>query len=229
MPVGGGSRKNKRSSSSSTTVSSLPPASSSVNKKLPDLSHLTSTAPGFSQNPNTPEGQDLNLTYPPVRNYSDSLSGLMQLPNFNENKNFDPHLGNISSSVSHVPAAGLGFLKSTSGISTGGFSSLLSMPLSDSNAIYSSSQQLHMQEFKPKLTFSLDGFDNNGADYGSLHGAQVAENNNNSARLFLPYGESKPLSSMTSDQYNAHRQNRGQDGESAPSGYWCGMLGGGSW
>ncbi|XP_027161395.1 dof zinc finger protein DOF4.6-like isoform X1 [Coffea eugenioides] len=228
VPVGGGSRKNKRSSSSTTSVSSLPPASSSENKKLPDLSHLTSTAPGFSQNPKTPEGQDLNLTYPPVRNYSASLSGLMQLPNFNENKNLDPHLGNISSSISHVPAAGLEFLKSTSGISTGGFSSLLSMPLSDSNAIYSSSQQLPMQEFKPKLSFSLDGFDNNGTDYGSLHGVQVAENNN-SSRLFLPYEELKPLSSVTCDQYNEHQQNRGQEGESAPNGYWSGMLGGDSW
>ncbi|CAN6484818.1 unnamed protein product [Victoria cruziana] len=48
VPVGGGSRKNKRS----------------ISKKLADLTAPTSLEP--SPNPNTLEGQDLNLSYPPI-------------------------------------------------------------------------------------------------------------------------------------------------------------------
>ncbi|KAL3521679.1 hypothetical protein ACH5RR_019828 [Cinchona calisaya] len=206
VPVGGGSRKNnKRSSSISSASSTL------LNKKLPDL-----TPAGFSQNtPKIHESHDLNLTYPTT------LSGLMQLPNFDENPN--PSINSLISSTTTA----FDFLKSNSGLSTMGFSSLMSssIPFSDSNKIiYSSLQLPPMQEFKPKLmSFSLDGFDDHSgtttttSSYGSLHHGVQEVQENNSARPFLPCEDFK-------------YENRGQEGDQSANGYWNGMLGGGgSW
>nr|QYF06669.1 Dof [Betula platyphylla] len=126
VPVGGGSRKNKRSS----------PA-----KKLPD-DHLTPHS--ASQNPKIPQGQDLNLAYP-------------------------PSFQNPSPSSTSSQLSAMELLKSsTMPGGSRGLSSFMPMPavISDS---YSSG--FGMQEFKPStLNFSLEGFE---GGYGShLQGVQ---------------------------------------------------------
>jgi hypothetical protein len=186
VPVGGGSRKNKRSTSSS-----------SPSKKLPDHLTPTTTFPhSASQNPKIPQGQDLNLAYPPSFPHSAS-------------QNPSP-----SSTSSHQLSA-MELLKSsttTHGITSRGFSSFMPMPVSDSSSIYSSG--FPMQEFKPTLNFSLEGFE---GGYGSsLQGVQES-----GARLLFPIDDLKQVPSTSEFE-----QNRGQ-GDSA--GYWNGMLGGGSW
>ena len=70
-----------------------------------------------------------------------------------------------------------------------------------------------MQDYKPTLSFSIDGLGNR----AGIHGVQE-----NGGRLFFPFGEMKPISST-----NEVDQNKGQ-GNSA--GYWNnGVLGGRSW
>ncbi|KAJ9679990.1 hypothetical protein PVL29_021776 [Vitis rotundifolia] len=210
VPVGGGSRKNKRSTSSSS--SSLSPASSK--KLLPD--HLiTSTPPGFSssasQNPKIHEGQDLNLAFPPPpEDYNNSISEFADLSYNGDSK---PHLQNPtpSSSSSHHHLSAMELLKST-GIASRGLSSFMPMSVSDSNSIYSSGFPL--QEFKPTLNFSLDGFQ---SGYGSLQGVQES-----GARLLFPLEDLKQVSNTAEFE-----QSRGVQGDS--TGYWNGMLGGGSW
>ncbi|XVF12704.1 hypothetical protein REPUB_Repub08aG0142500 [Reevesia pubescens] len=190
VPVGGGSRKNKRSSSS------LSPSSAS-SKKLGDI-----TPPALphsaSQNPKIHEGQDLNLAYPPSTEFP-------EVPYSTVNKS--NHQNSSSPSIStHLNAMEL--LKT--GISSRGLSSFMSMtPVSDSNAVYSSG--FPMQDFKPTLNFSLDGFETG-------YGAQES-----GARPLFPMDELKLVPTSTTDELE---QNRVQ-GES--SGYWSGMLGGGHW
>ncbi|CBI23042.3 unnamed protein product, partial [Vitis vinifera] len=93
-----------------------------------------------------------------------------------------------------------------------GLGSFMPMSVSDSNSIYSSGFPL--QEFKPTLNFSLDGFQ---SGYGSLQGVQES-----GARLLFPLEDLKQVSNTTEFE-----QSRGVQGDSA--GYWNGMLGGGSW
>ncbi|KAB1205117.1 Dof zinc finger protein DOF3.7 [Morella rubra] len=199
VPVGGGSRKNKRSTSSSTSS----PASSS--KKLPDL-----TPPGFphsaSQNPKIHQGQDLNLAYPSAEDYN-SISKFVEVP-YGDNKG---HHQNPSSSSTSSQLSAMELLKS--GINSRGLSSFMPMSVSDSSTIYSTGFP-SLQEFKPTLNFSLDGFE---GGYGSaLHGVQET-----SARLLFPVEDMKQVPNTSEFE-----QNRGQ-GDS--TGYWNGMLGGGSW
>ncbi|KAI3471241.1 hypothetical protein Pfo_027904 [Paulownia fortunei] len=199
VPVGGGSRKNRRSSSSSIS-------SASSKKVLPDLS-----PPKFSpQNPKIHEGQDLNLAYnPPIYN---GISEFGALPFGLDIRNLNPQNPNNSSSniSSHLPVMEL--LK-TGNISSGGLSSLISMPVSNSNSVFSSSFPVH--EFKTNLSFSLDGLENG---YGNL---QPVQDHTTSSRILFPFEELKPVS--TSDQFEQDRV----QGDS--NGYWNGMLGGGSW
>ncbi|XWS38013.1 hypothetical protein CRYUN_Cryun19dG0094300 [Craigia yunnanensis] len=190
VPVGGGSRKNKRSSS----------------KKLGDL-----TPPGLShsasQNPKIHEGQVLNLAYPPPTEEYNSLSKFVEVPFSTGNKS--NHQNSSSSSTSaHLSAMEL--LKTD--INSRGLSSFMSMPVSDSNTVYSSG--FPIQDFKPTLNFSLDGFE---TSYGNLQGVQE-----NGARLLFPMEELKQVPSTT----NELEKNRGQ-GES--TGYWSGMLGEENW
>lgn len=198
VPVGGGSRKNKRSTPSSTP----PPASSS--KKLTDL-----TPPSFphsaSQNPKIHQGQDLNLAYPPAEDYN-NMSNYVEVPGI-DNKS---HHQNPSSSSTSSQLSAMELLKT--GITSRGLSSFMPMPVSDSTTIYSTG--FPMQEFKPTLNFSLEGFE---GGYGSsLQGVQET-----GARLLFPMEDLKQV--PTSSEFE---QNRGQ-GDS--TGYWNGMLGGGSW
>ena len=187
VPVGGGSRKNKRSSSSSSSPSPSPASSS---KKLPDPTTFPHSA---SQNPKIPQGQDLNLAYP---------------PSFPHSASQNPSPSSTSSQLSAME-----LLKSTAGITSRGLSSFMPMPVSDSSSIYSAG--FPMQEFKPTLNFSLEGFE--GGGYGSsLQGVQET-----GARLLFPIDDLKQVPSTSEFE-----QNRGQ-GDSAA--YWNGMLGGGSW
>ncbi|KAL7167787.1 hypothetical protein ACSBR2_038280 [Camellia fascicularis] len=199
IPVGGGSRKNKRSSSSpsSTTTSS-----SSLSKKLPDL-----VLP--PQNPKIHEGQDLNLAYP--SHDFKTISELIQLPNFDDNKN-NASCASTTTSSSHLSA-----LELLTGINSRGLSSFIPMsmpmmPISDQNSFYSSGFSL--QEFKPTLNFSLDGLGIGSSGYGSLQGVQET-----SGRLLFPFEDLKLVSSSSDIE-----QNREQ-GDS--TGYWNGVLGGG--
>ncbi|XP_028081333.1 dof zinc finger protein 1-like isoform X1 [Camellia sinensis] len=169
------------------------PASS---KKIHDL-----TPPSFSQNPKIHDGQDLNLAYPPTASdYNNSINN----PNA------------TTANSSHVSAMEL--LKST-GIASRGLSSFLPLSIADTNnTIYPSG--FPVQEFKPSLNFSLDGFENG---YGSLQGVQET---GSSARLFFPFEDLKQTSNTAEFEQNRGGQGGGGEGT---SGYWTGMLGGGSW
>ncbi|XP_022763504.1 dof zinc finger protein DOF4.6-like isoform X2 [Durio zibethinus] len=190
VPVGGGSRKNKRSSS----------------KKLGDL-----TPPGLphstSQNPKIHEGQDLNLAYPPPAEDYNSLSKFVEV-SFNTGNNSNHQNPSSSSTSGHLNAMEL--LKT--GINSRGMSSFMSMPLSDSDTVYSSG--FAVQDFKPTLNFPLDGFQTGRVN---LQGVQES-----GARLLFPMEELKQVPSTTKEL----EQNRGQ-GES--TGYWNGMLSRGHW
>ncbi|KAK4431305.1 Dof zinc finger protein DOF4.6 [Sesamum alatum] len=225
VPVGGGSRKNKRSSSSITTtnsahVSSI--SSGSSKKLLPDLSPQN-----FSpQNPKIHEGQDLNLAYNPSHNFN-GLSEFVALPFGLETKNLinsQNHSSNAPPDHHHLPM--MEFLKSTTAAgnmsSRGLMSSFMSIPVSDSNSVFSSSA-FPVHEFKPSLGFSLDGLDQNGYNTNGSSSIQGLEDHSNpSSRILFPFEELKTVSSNEFEQ-----QDRGQGGDS--NGYWNGMLAGGSW
>ncbi|KAK9275405.1 hypothetical protein L1049_022669 [Liquidambar formosana] len=149
---------------------------------------------------------------PPIGSQSSTqdfrtLSEFIRVPNIeNRDKNQIPSSSTASAS-SHLSA-----LELITGITSRGFNSFMPMAGPDPNPVYSSGFPLH--EFKPTLNFSLDGL---GSGYGStLHGVQE-----NSGRVLFSFEDLKQGSS-TSDM----EQNRGQ-GDS--TGYWTGMLGGGSW
>ncbi|XP_034711037.1 dof zinc finger protein DOF4.6-like [Vitis riparia] len=206
IPVGGGSRKNKRSSSSSSSSSS-----SASSKKLPDL-----VPPGCSQssaqNPKIHEGQDLNLSFPAAQDFR-SVSEFMQMPsiensNNNTNNSSKSHITSTSSTSSHLSA-----LELLTGITSRGLNSFMPMPIPDPNTVYTTG--FPMQEFKPTLNFSLDGL---GSGYGSIQGVQGS----GSGRLLFPFEDLKQVSS-TAD----HIEQTREQGDS--TGYWTGMLGGGSW
>ncbi|OAY62133.1 hypothetical protein MANES_01G244000v8 [Manihot esculenta] len=96
------------------------------------------------------------------------------------------------------------------GIASRGLNSFIPTPMPDSNTLYSSG--FPMQEFKPTLSFSLEGL-------GGRYGGQE-----NGGRILFPFGEPKQLPSATEVD-----QNKGQGTPSG--GYWNGMFGGGggSW
>ncbi|KAA8540068.1 hypothetical protein F0562_026760 [Nyssa sinensis] len=90
--------------------------------------------------------------------------------------------------------------------------SFMPIPVADASTIYSSGFPL--QELKQSLNFSVAGFQ---SGYGSLQGIQES-----SARIFFPFEDIKQVTSTSEFE-----QNRGQGDQS--TGYWNGMLGGGSW
>ncbi|ESR52508.1 hypothetical protein CICLE_v10021521mg [Citrus x clementina] len=199
IPVGGGSRKNKRSSSSS--------------KKLPDPATPPSHHP--HQNPKIHDhGEDLNLSFPAATTQGyRSFSELVQLPNI-DNKSQIPISSSTTTTTTTTSSQQLSALELLTGISSRGLNSFMPMPVPDPNTVYAPG--FPMQDFKPTLNFSLDGL---GSGYGSLHHQSVQENN---GRLLFPFEDLKQVSS-TSDHMEQNREH----GDS--SGYWTGMLGGGSW
>ncbi|XAR55178.1 hypothetical protein NMG60_11030596 [Bertholletia excelsa] len=179
--------------------SSSSSSSSSKNIKLPDLV-LPPNNNNSTQNPKIHEGRDLNLGFP--SNDLKTISELIRVPNFDENNR------------THMQASAMELLTGISGASRG-LNSFMPMPGSDLNPIYSSGL-----EFKPTLNFNLDGL-GSGGGFGGLQGMQESA----SGRLLFPFEDLKQVSSSTTTSDHVG-QNREQ-GES--TGYWNGVLGGGSW
>ncbi|XP_015896021.3 dof zinc finger protein DOF4.6 [Ziziphus jujuba] len=213
IPVGGGSRKNKRSSSSSSQSSHQ----TSSSKRLPDL-----VQPHHHQNAkiNINQPQDLNLAFP-------NISDLVQLPNNNiennnnNNNNKNHSLAHVSSSsttstTSTSSATHLSALELLNGLTSRGFNSFMpmSVPADPNTAVYASGFP-NLQEFKPTLNFSLDGL--GGAAYGSLQGVQESN-----GRLLFPFEDLKQVSTTPGIEPS-------KDQGAETTGYWTGMLGGGSW
>ncbi|KAG5075756.1 hypothetical protein AAZX31_20G202800 [Glycine max] len=220
IPVGGGSRKNKRSSASCSTPNNSHNNNNSTNKKL--LSDLVITPPTLShtQNPNSNnaihQGQDLNLAFPSSTPDFRKISELVQQNNNNNNSSNNSMSASASSSstttttsTSHLSA--LELLTGITSSSSAGLTSFMPVPVpSDPNSIYTCGFPL--QDFKPTLNFSLDGIGNG---YTSLQNVQ-------SGRLLFPSDDLRQVSSSTITTMDQKQQ-----GDS--TGYWTGMLGGGSW
>ncbi|KAG4154989.1 hypothetical protein ERO13_D03G085800v2 [Gossypium hirsutum] len=84
----------------------------------------------------------------------------------------------------------------------------------DPNTVYTSGL-IPMQDFKPILNFSLDGLGS--GHYGSLQEVQETT----TGRLLFPFEDLKQVPNTTDTDQNK------EQGDS--TGYWTGMLGGGSW
>ncbi|KAJ6881387.1 dof zinc finger protein 1-like [Populus alba x Populus x berolinensis] len=218
VPVGGGSRKNKRSSSTPSTSA----AGAAASKKFP----LDLTQPNLphsaSQNPKIHEGQDLNLAYPPSADDYSNLSEFVEIP-FDTESNKTHHQNPNPSSTSpshhhHHHVSPMEFLKSTA-MNSRGFSAFMSIPpLSDSNNTMFSTG-FPLQEFKSTQNFSLEGLE---SGYSNTQGVHETCG---SARLLFPIEDLKQqVPSNTEFEQNTREQR-----DSAPAGYWNGMLGGGSW
>lgn len=216
VPVGGGSRKNKRSTSSSSSPSisqSQPPSSITKNIIInPDLATTQNNFPqSASQNPKIHQGQDLNLAYPPQTtedNYN-TISKFIELPYTTDQDK---------------TTSAMELLKTAS--SSRGLNSFMPMTLSESSAMYNSSG-FALQDFKLGVNFGLEGFENG---YGGLQGINNQEGSGG-ARMLFPVVEDHQLNNKQQQQVPnsgefEHQQNRTQ-GDS--TGYWNGMLGGGSW
>ncbi|KAL6182823.1 hypothetical protein ACLB2K_044235 [Fragaria x ananassa] len=216
IPVGGGSRKNKRSSSSS---SSTPTSNISNNssKRLPDL-----IQPQGNQGNN--QGQDLNLGFP-----SNQVFAHHQIPNIDQNSDKN---NNSSSTSTTTTASHLSALELLTGLTSRGLNSFMPMPVPNSDpnsnnssgSVYTSGFPMSELMIKPTLNFSLDGL---GSGYGSaLQGHHVQEN---SGRLLFPFEDLKQVSG-SGGGIDHHQQNNKEHHHGGDStGYWTGMLGGGSW
>ncbi|KAE8700977.1 F-box family protein, putative isoform 3 [Hibiscus syriacus] len=197
----GGSLRNvpvgggSRKNKRSTSISTSISTSSSASAKVPDLSSTSFP----SQNPKAPphKGQDLNLVFSANQEIHHGLS----LSHYNDQQNY------YSTSAMELLRAGM--------VSSKGLNSFAQTPTQDSTALYSTG--FPMQDYKPTLSFPIDGAGNRA---GVVHGGQE----NNGGRVFLPFGELKPISSTNGvEDQNKERSNS--------AGYWNhnGVLGGGSW
>jgi len=230
IPVGGGSRKNKKSSSSmSSTPTSTSSTSSSSKKLLQQLPHDHHLAPNF-QNPNNTnkiceEGQDLNLGFPSQYHDFKTISELIQVPNFDNSKISGNNPNSSSSHHHHLSALELltGISTSTANTTSRGLNSFMPIPVSDPNSIYSSGFS-HMQDFKPTLNFSLDG-NINGSGGGGGGGSYGILQESGGGRVLFPFEDLKQVSNSS----DIDHQNRGDQGGGDSTGYWNGVLGGGSW
>ncbi|KAK6947962.1 Zinc finger, Dof-type [Dillenia turbinata] len=232
IPVGGGSRKNKRSSSSSsitsnssTTTAATTTTTNSSSKKLPDL------VPPQQPPKIHHQGQDLNLAFPSAQDLNfRSITEFVQLQPNIENKNSSSSsststttvatTGTTTTSTSQVSA-----LELLTGItSSRGLSPFMPMSINhpDPHSVFPTSGFLGhplVQDFKPSLTFSLDGI---GSGYGSLQGVQE-----NSGRPLFPFEDLKLVSTNAADHIETNRDQGGGGGDS--TGFWNGVLGGGPW
>ncbi|KAL2551039.1 Dof zinc finger protein DOF4.6 [Forsythia ovata] len=204
IPVGGGSRKNRRSSSNSANSSSV------SSKKVPDL---------VLQNPKIHDTQELNLGFSTPNDFK-TINELIQVPNFDINVNKELNNPTSSSPSSHLSAMEL-----LTGISTSsGLNTFVPMLITDPNTVYSSGfpNLFPDHQFKPSLNFSLDGNIGTSA-YGSFQGS-VQETN---VKVPFPFEDLKQVSSTNNNTTDHAQKNRDQHGDS--TGYWNGMIGGGSW
>ncbi|XP_061369462.1 dof zinc finger protein DOF4.6-like [Gastrolobium bilobum] len=211
IPVGGGTRKNKRSSASCSSPSPNI-------KKLPDLVTPPSLSQTCTQNPKIHQGQDLNLGFPATTRDFRNISELVQQ---NNNNNMSASASSSSSTTTTTvtttaSASHLSALELLTGITTSsrGLNCFMPVPVqADPNNVYTCGFAL--QDFKPTLNFSLDGI---GSGYTSLQGVQET-----SGRLLFPFEDLKQVSNTTTTM---DQNNKEQQGDS--TGYWTGMLGGGS-
>ncbi|XP_028790813.1 dof zinc finger protein DOF2.5-like [Neltuma alba] len=178
-------------------------SSSSSSKKLPDL------------NPKIQQGQDLNLACPPPapEDYNNSISKFIEVPFNTEDKSIASHHDQLSSME----------LLRTGIPSSRTLCSLMPMSASDSSgsAMYNSSGFPSLQDLKPPpgLSFSLEGFANG---YGGISGMHEGSSGDGGARLLFPTEDLKQVPSST-DHYEQNRSHADS------TGFWNGMLGGGSW
>lgn len=209
VPVGGGSRKNKKP---------IPPASSSAaSSKISDLNPL-SLSQFSSQTPRPHQGQDLNLSFPDMDKYYGTTQ-YVEVPK-SENETCTTHQQNPGCAASTME-----LLRSGGGgiASGGGLNSFMvsSTPMQDSNTLTYPSAGFYLQEVKPNVGFCVEG-----SLGSSRYGIQ--ENNNIGGRILFPFGELKQVSTTTSSHHEVdHHQNKAGQGNS--TGYWNGILGGGSW
>ncbi|TXG50737.1 hypothetical protein EZV62_023261 [Acer yangbiense] len=165
------------------------------------------------------EGGSLrNIPVGGQQGFRSNISEFVQAPNIENNKNNSNHISS---------------LELLTGMSSRGLNSFMPMPpvhhhhhhhnpdpTSNNNTVnYTPGLFPSMQDFKPTLSFSLDGL---GSGYGSLQ-----ETTN--GRLLFPFEDLKQVSSTTQHDIHDHQQNRDQQHNGDSSGYWTGMLGGGSW
>ncbi|CAI0408830.1 unnamed protein product [Linum tenue] len=258
IPVGGGSRKNKRPSSSlspspantsskklpgliSTPAAALTPNSSAGNG-------IATTA--GSQNPNVSnkmihqEGQDLNLAFP--RSFTELI---------HQNGNHHHHDGENKSQISAMELL-TGISPARGGILNN--PSFMHMPPPPQSSLVHHHHQaaadhggggyntsglsfpvLQHQDFKPNgLSFSLDGIglgissDNNESGDGYHHHNHEGGGGGGGRPMFS-FEDLKqvPSSNTTTNDSNGEMVSNGdgKDQHADSSGYWTGMLGGGSW
>ncbi|KAK4423104.1 Dof zinc finger protein DOF4.6 [Sesamum alatum] len=213
IPVGGGSRKNKRSSSISISNNN------NNSKKLPDL------VP--QQNPNkihqaaVETSQDLNLCFSAHHHDFKAITEMIQVPNFDSSTKLELQNPSSSSSANSLELL-TGLTTTTRGLSSSFMAPLLPPVVvtstTDLNTVYSSGFP-NLPEFKPSLSFSLDGL---GSNYGSFQGVQEAN-----GKLLFPFEDLKQVSSNTSTDAEQNKDHQQQGADS--TGYWSGVIGGGSW
>ncbi|XP_073021371.1 dof zinc finger protein DOF1.8-like [Primulina eburnea] len=199
IPVGGGSRKNKRSSSNSISSKNL------VAVPTPDQ---------IPQNPNKiqDQAQDLNLEFSTITPHDfKTITELIQVPRFKHQ--VKELQNNPSSSTNSSALELLNGITSTSKVLMN--PSFMSMPIIDPNTVYSSGFSL--PEFKPSLSFSLDGL---GGNYGDFQGVQETN-----GKLLFPYQDLNKKVSANTEDADEHNT-AGQIGDS--TGYWNGMIGSGT-
>ncbi|KAF7816667.1 dof zinc finger protein DOF4.6-like isoform X1 [Senna tora] len=237
VPVGGGSRKNKRSSSASNSNSSANILSkSTANKQL--IPDLAAPPPNFSdsaasQNPKIHQAQDLNLAYPPPSDHdytiTNTISKFIEFP-YTTTTTTDHHHQDKTSATTTTHSSSnhqhqlshMELLKS--GIaSSRGLGSFMPMSMASDNHYGSSG--FGLQEFKPPpgLSFSVEGFENG---YGGISGIQEGGGNSGGGgeRVLFPMEDLKQVATTT-DHYEQNRSHHHADS----TGYWNGMLGGGTW
>lgn len=183
----------------SSSSSSTSTNSSSRANKLPDLI-VTPPNPKILN-----EGQDLNLTFSQLvsssslENESNKLSSLELLT------------GRLTSNSNNF------------------------MPMQLLNPSDPTSFMLPIQDFKPTLSFSIDGI-GIGNGFGNLHGVHettttatttTSTNTTTNGRLLFPFEDLKTTTSH--DNIDHIRDHGDNTTNNSSSGYWTGMLGGGSW
>ncbi|GAA0175155.1 hypothetical protein LIER_28390 [Lithospermum erythrorhizon] len=213
IPVGGGSRKNKRSSTTSSYASTSSKKSVHDDDLVVtphiDLSHHQPN----SQNPNMKfhEGHDLKLGFPSAQDFK-TITDLIQVPNF-DNPNNKENLPSSSSTNSSQLSA----LELLTGMtsSSRGFNSFIPMPpIGD--------PRFSIPELKPSLNFYLGS-----SGFGSLQ-SHMQES---SGGLLFPFEDLnlKQGPTTTSTATENVDQNKDQNHAAESTGYWNGVLGGGTW
>ncbi|KAE9615354.1 putative transcription factor C2C2-Dof family [Lupinus albus] len=214
VPVGGGSRKNKKVTTTSPSTSTSTSATSKVIPDLnpPSLSISSSSAIiSNSQNPKIMQGSghDLNLAFPSMDHNYHGISSYVDMVNGDTSHHQNSSSGPTSLSALELLRSGM----ASRGLNPYAPNSL--MP--NSSSLYPSG--FPMQEVKANLGFSVD----HGVGNRSYHD-QVQEND---GTLLFPFGNVKQQLSHAGSAEVEH--NNKEQGNSASTGYWSGMIGEGSW